>query len=81
MQRLTTHEAKTHLSKILGRVERGEEFLICRGDLPIARLTAVDAGPAPKRRPPVGTLTSEPVSWISDAFSPLSPEELADWGL
>lgn len=81
MQRLTTHEAKTHLSKILGRVERGEEFLICRGDLPIARLTAVDAGPAPKRRPPVGTLTSEPVSWTSDAFSQLSPEELADWGL
>lgn len=81
MKRLTIHEAKTHLSKILGRVEQGEEFLICRGDLPIARLTAVDAGPAPRRRPPVGTLTSEPVTWTSDAFAPLNLEELADWGL
>lgn len=32
-------EAKTHLSKLLGRVEAGEEVIIARGDEPIARLS------------------------------------------
>lgn len=80
MQRLTTHEAKTHLSKILGRVERGEEFVICRGDTPIARLTSLEA-PSPRQRPKVGTITSEPISWSPDAFEPLDAEELGLWGI
>jgi prevent-host-death family protein len=32
------HEAKTHLSRLLQRVEAGEEITIARGDTPIARL-------------------------------------------
>ena len=36
------HEAKTHLSRLLGRVERGEEIVIARAGLPIARLSAVN---------------------------------------
>jgi antitoxin (DNA-binding transcriptional repressor) of toxin-antitoxin stability system len=32
-------EAKTHLSKLLGKVEAGEEVIISRGDEPIAKLT------------------------------------------
>jgi prevent-host-death family protein len=32
------HEAKTHLSRLLVRVERGEEIVIARGGRPIARL-------------------------------------------
>ena len=35
---LTVHEAKTHLSKLLERVERGEEVVICRAGEPVARL-------------------------------------------
>ncbi|MGE7370464.1 type II toxin-antitoxin system Phd/YefM family antitoxin [Neorhizobium sp. NPDC001467] len=34
-------EAKTHLSDLLARVEAGEEFVIARGNDPIAHLTAV----------------------------------------
>ncbi|MDX1997671.1 MAG: type II toxin-antitoxin system Phd/YefM family antitoxin [Thermoanaerobaculia bacterium] len=34
----TVHQAKTHLSKLLQRVEAGEEIVIARGSRPIARL-------------------------------------------
>jgi len=35
-------EAKTHLSDLLVRVEAGEEIIIARGDVPIARLTRIE---------------------------------------
>jgi prevent-host-death family protein len=40
------HEAKTHLSKLLQRVERGEEIVIARSGNPVARLTAITKQPA-----------------------------------
>ena len=36
--RVTIHEAKTHLSKLISAVERGEEVVIARRDKPVARL-------------------------------------------
>lgn len=39
---MNTHEAKTHLSKLLARVEQGEEIVIARGGTPIARLVPVE---------------------------------------
>jgi antitoxin (DNA-binding transcriptional repressor) of toxin-antitoxin stability system len=35
-------EAKAHLSDILARVEAGEEIIIARGDVPIAKLTRIE---------------------------------------
>lgn len=35
------HEAKTHLSRILEKVERGEEVVIARNGEPVARLVPV----------------------------------------
>jgi prevent-host-death family protein len=35
-------EAKAHLSELLARVERGEEFFIARGDTPVARLMPIE---------------------------------------
>ena len=35
------HEAKTHLSRLLERVERGEEVVISRRGVPVARLVPV----------------------------------------
>jgi prevent-host-death family protein len=32
------HEAKTHLSRLLARVEAGEELIIARAGQPVARL-------------------------------------------
>ena len=35
---ITLHAAKTQLSKLVKRVEQGEEIIIARGDTPVARL-------------------------------------------
>jgi prevent-host-death family protein len=35
-------EAKTHLSDLLARVEAGEEIIIARGDVPVAKLTRIE---------------------------------------
>jgi prevent-host-death family protein len=80
MKRVTTHEAKTHLSRLLAEVEAGAEVVICRGSTPAARLISF-TGKAPRRRPRVGTVTSGPVRVAEDAFAPLSAEDLKGWGL
>jgi prevent-host-death family protein len=46
---VNVHEAKTHLSRLLERVERGEEIVIARAGKPVARLTAIE--PVVARRP------------------------------
>lgn len=47
---VNTGEAKTHLSRLLQRVQAGEEITIARAGKPIARLTAIHE--RPKRRVP-----------------------------
>lgn len=42
------HEAKTHLSRLVQRVEAGEEVVIARGGRPIARLVAYRARTSPR---------------------------------
>ncbi|MGO9453084.1 MAG: type II toxin-antitoxin system Phd/YefM family antitoxin [Candidatus Binataceae bacterium] len=37
------HEAKTHFSKLLKRVARGEEVIIAHAGRPVARLTPIEA--------------------------------------
>ena len=67
------HEAKTHLSQLLARVEAGEEILISRAGQPIARL--VPARRARGRRQP-GRFVGK--GRIADDFNaPLPPEILA----
>jgi prevent-host-death family protein len=44
------HEAKTHLSRLLERVQAGEEITIAKAGRPIAKLTAFTE--RPKRRVP-----------------------------
>ena len=41
MQTVTVHEAKTHLSRLLARVEAGEEFVIARGKTEIAKIVSL----------------------------------------
>jgi prevent-host-death family protein len=38
---VTVGYAKTHLSELLHRVEAGEEFVVSRGDVPVARLVGL----------------------------------------
>lgn len=42
------HEAKTHFSKLIARVEAGEEIVVQRGDVPVA--TIVPYRPAARAR-------------------------------
>jgi prevent-host-death family protein len=39
---VNVYEAKTHLSKLLERVELGEEITIMRANVPVAKLTPVE---------------------------------------
>jgi prevent-host-death family protein len=41
------HDAKTRLSQLVARAERGERITIARAGRPVAQL-----GPAPRRKPP-----------------------------
>ena len=49
MKTVTTHEAKTHLSRLLREVQAGEEVVIARGNTPLARLVPVVAAPQQRR--------------------------------
>jgi prevent-host-death family protein len=40
---VNVHEAKTHLSRLLERVTEGEEVIIMRSNVPIARLVPVNS--------------------------------------
>ncbi len=46
---VTIHEAKTHLSRLIAAVERGEEVVIARRDKPVVRLV-MEKQEKPKRR-------------------------------
>ncbi len=48
MTTVNVHEAKTHLSRLLQRVERGERIVIARAGRPVAVLQALDE-PRPRR--------------------------------
>jgi len=77
---ISVHEAKTHLSKYLVKVEMGEEFLISRGKKPVARLVPLVDKPNHKR-PNVGEMIDKPFHIPDTAFASLSGKELAVWGL
>lgn len=72
------HEAKTNLSKLIARVEAGEEIVIARGDKPVAKVVPVEAAPKKKRIPGAmkGILPDLPDTFF---FDPLPEEELAAW--
>ncbi len=46
MPTVNVYEAKTHLSRLLARVERGERIVIARAGKPIATLEPISKRPA-----------------------------------
>jgi len=50
---VTIHEAKTHLSRLIAAVERGEEVVIARRDKPVVRVIAENL---PKQKRKLGAL-------------------------
>lgn len=80
MKTITTHEAKTHLSRYLAKVEAGEEFLIARGKRPVARLSPLRQ-PEHSARAKVGRMITAPFRVPLEALAPLTDKQLKDWGL
>jgi prevent-host-death family protein len=45
---VTIHEAKTHLSRLVQRAHAGEEIVIRRGKVPMAKLVGYVTAPVPR---------------------------------
>jgi antitoxin (DNA-binding transcriptional repressor) of toxin-antitoxin stability system len=74
MIRLNVHEAKTHLSRYLKRLAKGERIILCLRNVPIAEIRPL---PAQETKPrPIG-LARGRFTVPAAFFDPL-PEELLD---
>ena len=71
---VNVHRAKTELSRLLARVEAGEDVVIARRGEPVARLVA--CGPRRRRRPDV---LKGRIVVPDSVFDPLPEDELAAW--
>ncbi len=77
MIKLNIHEAKTHLSQYLPRVEQGETIILCRRNLPIAEIRPIRT---PSNQPrPVGLAQKQYGDWeLSPSFFDPLPDEVLD---
>jgi prevent-host-death family protein len=71
---INVHEAKTHLSRLLDRVSRGEEITIAKAGKPIARLVPL----APTRQRMLG-FDRGLVEVAADFDEPLPEHVLSDF--
>ena len=75
MTRVTIHAAKTHLSRLIARVEAGEEILIVRGRAkePVARLAPLRR--KKRRTPQFGFLKGQSEVPDGSVWAPMTGEE------
>jgi prevent-host-death family protein len=73
---VNVHEAKTHLSRLLEEVAAGEDIVIAKAGVPVARLVSTSREPRE-----LGFLAGvwPAVTADSPVFDPLTDEELAVW--
>jgi len=71
--KINIHEAKTHFSKLLSRVGKGEEIIISNAGKPVARLVPIESRPL-KRVP--GTAKGK-FRVLEDFDSPLPESHLS----
>ncbi|WP_309714239.1 type II toxin-antitoxin system Phd/YefM family antitoxin [Pseudolysinimonas sp.] len=71
---INIYEAKTQLSKLIARVEEGEEITISRNGRPAARLVPIERRTTP--RVP-GALKGQ--FWMSPDFDDFTEQDEADW--
>ncbi|OGA00873.1 MAG: hypothetical protein A3H35_18515 [Betaproteobacteria bacterium RIFCSPLOWO2_02_FULL_62_17] len=73
MHTVNIHEAKTHLSRLVEEVSKGQEILIAKSGKPMAKLTGIKTV-KPKRQP--GFLKGK--IKIADDFDAPLPDDLLD---
>ena len=74
MIKLNIHDAKTHLSKYLEHVARGEIIVLCKRNVPIAEIHPIS--PSRKTKRPIG-LAKGKFKVPPEFFLPL-PDEIID---
>lgn len=72
MQIFNVHEAKTHFSKILAKVQAGEEVIIAKAGEPIARIVPIQSQRLRLPDAAKGTL------WVAEDFDAPLPDDLLD---
>lgn len=73
MIKINIHEAKTHLSKYLARLAKGESILLCKRNEPIAEIRPLNVRRSKPR--PLG-LAKGTVQMRPGFFEPLSHEDI-----
>ena len=69
---INIHQAKTQFSKLIARIESGEEIIIAKSGKPVARLVPLDY--LEDRKPGIAE------GRVTDAFfEPLPDDELEPW--
>ena len=74
MIRVNVHDAKTHLSRYLDRVLKGETIILCKRNEPVAEIRRLTAPRKTKR--PVGLASGQ--FKVPAAFLEPLPEELLE---
>ena len=74
MKSVNVHDAKTHFSALLKRVEAGEEVVIAKAGRPVARLI-----PAERSQERELGWDRDAKFWIADDFDEYLPEEWREY--
>ncbi|MFT4295370.1 MAG: type II toxin-antitoxin system prevent-host-death family antitoxin [Micropruina sp.] len=72
MTSVNIYQAKTELSKLVEAAAAGDTIVIAKAGRPMAKLTRVDAAPAPQR---LGFLAGQAI--VPDDFDQLGADEIA----
>jgi len=74
MKKVNVHQAKTHLSKYLALLDKGETIVLCKRNVPVAEIRPLPRPRARKR--PIG-LAKKSLKIPKSFFKPL-PDEILD---
>jgi len=73
METINIHEAKTHLSKLVDRASKGEQFIIAKAGKPLVKVVAIDTTDHVKR---LGFLAGEYT--IPDDFNQMKQADIEE---
>ena len=76
---VSVHAAKTHLSKLIEAAHAGEEVVIAKGKLPVARIVPIAQGRFTIGRFTIGLLKGELTGPGPVFFETMDERELALW--
>jgi prevent-host-death family protein len=75
METVNIHEAKTHLSRLMEKVAKGESFIIAKAGKPIGKLVPLDETETPKKRR-IGFMKGEIV--VPEDFDTMMADEIEE---